>query len=60
MESIYLAGSEEIRNAASRMARAAEQMNHAAREFEDSLQRHQRFMDDWLLRLGEVLGPLQK
>jgi Sec-independent protein translocase protein TatA len=50
MDSIYLMGSEDVRNAANTIRNAAEEMRRAANEMSESLERNQRFMDDWLQR----------
>ena len=66
---VTLVGAEEVSRAASRMASAAEEMNRAASYLESVLERHQRFLDDWLTRLdgmlqdrtsdlGVTLGPM--
>ena len=52
---ITLMGSEQIQSAGYAMRQAAEQMNRAAGDFDAALQRHERFMDDWLLRLQNLL-----
>ena len=52
---ITLMGSEQIQSAGYAMRQAAEQMNHAAGNLDAALQRHERFMDDWLLRLQNLL-----
>jgi hypothetical protein len=51
MQSVNLNGAEEVSRAASRMQSAADAMNSAANNLEGVLERHQRFLDDWLLRL---------
>jgi len=52
---ITLLGSEQVQTAASQMTRAAEQMSSAASSIESSLVAHQRFLDDWLYRLEDVM-----
>lgn len=54
-EYINLLGAEDVRSAGNRMASAAEDMNRAAGTIAESLERHQRFMDDWLDRLNATL-----
>ena len=56
MEHVYLVGSEAVQQAASGMRAAAEQMARAASHMESALSAHERFMDQWLLRLASVLG----
>lgn len=57
---ITLMGAEQVQSAASRMSSAASEMIRAASSIEDSFQRHQRFMDDWLQRLESVLESKAK
>lgn len=54
---ITLMGAEQVQSAASRMSSSASEMIRAASSIEDSFQRHQRFMDDWLQRLESILEP---
>ncbi len=53
---ITLMGSEQVQSAAGQMQRAAEDMRQASRNFDDAMQRHQRFMDDWLQRFEAALS----
>lgn len=66
---VTLLGAEEVSRAASRMQSAADAMSSAASNLDSILERHQRFMDDWLSRLdgtlsdrisdlGVTMGPL--
>jgi len=55
MDSIHLLGAEEVTRASSRIESAAEQFSRAALGQQEALQQHQRFLDDWLLRLEEVM-----
>lgn len=55
MDSIYLNGLEDVRAAGNRMSSAADAMQRAASEISSAMDRQQRFMDDWLNRLAEVL-----
>ena len=50
-----LMGAEDVSRAGHRMVAAAEQMSRAAGTIDDSLFRHQRFLEDWLQRLEAVL-----
>lgn len=52
---ITLLGAEQVQSAASRMVGAADSIRQAASNMDDVLQRHQRFMDDWLLRYQQLL-----
>ena len=54
-EYIHLIGAEDVRSAGHNMASAASDMNRAASNFESVFERHQRFMDDWLQRLENIL-----
>lgn len=54
-EYIHLIGAEDVRSAGHQMACAASDMNRAASNFESVFEGHQRFMDDWLQRLENVL-----
>lgn len=54
-EYVHLVGTEDVRTAANTMRSAADGMNHAASNIEYALEKHQRFLDDWLLRLEAVL-----
>ena len=45
-EYVTLMGAEQVQSAGVRMSSAAEEMRHAAASIEDSLTRHQRFLDD--------------
>ena len=55
MDTIYLAGAEQVSNAAQTMAGAAKEMQRAAGNIDHSLMMHQRFLDDWLQRFESVL-----
>lgn len=60
MESISLMGSEEVQRAGYAIKSAAESMQQAASSIDESLRRHQMFMDDWLFRFEAVLKDLTK
>lgn len=55
MERILLVGTEAVENAGAAMRNAAEGMKQAAVNIDASLERQQRFMDDWLQRFESVL-----
>lgn len=66
---VTLLGAEEVSRAANQIRVAADTMGAAINNLSDVLDRHQRFMDDWLTRLdgtlqdrthdlGVTLGPL--
>lgn len=54
-DQVYLIGAEDVDRAGRRMAEAASTMEHAASEIAGALERHQRFMDDWLERFRATL-----
>lgn len=53
---IVLLGAEDVSQAARNMRGAADDMLRAANQISESLLAHQRFMDDWLVRLDGVLS----
>lgn len=55
-DTMLLLGVEDMRAAGRQMQSAAEQMNHAAHEIEDSLDRHRRWMDEWLSRFEQAVA----
>ena len=55
-EFMQLLGAESVLHAAQRMAEAAREMSGAAGRIEYALQQHQRFLDEWLSRLEEIVG----
>lgn len=55
MEYVTLMGAEDVRAAGNRMAAAADTMRSAASSIDDSLTRHQNFLDQWLARLEAVM-----
>ena len=50
-----LLGAEQVQSAAHTMSSAAAEMERAARNIAYAFENHQRFMDDWLMRLQEVM-----
>jgi IS30 family transposase len=50
-----LLGAEQVQSAGQTMRSAAEQMQRAASTIDESLERHRRFLDDWLTRFSEVM-----
>jgi hypothetical protein len=60
MEFVHLIGSEQVQNAAQSIRQAAESMSQAAGSIDESLRRHQMFMDDWLCRLEQVLTKVEQ
>lgn len=59
-ESIHLHGAEDVRKAGFQMTEAAETMRRAAAQIDEALQRHERFLDDWLTRLQDALSNQEK
>ena len=55
MEFVHLVGAEQVGHAASTMLNAAREIRGAADSIAFSLEQQRRFMDDWLLRLMDVL-----
>lgn len=53
---ITLMGSEQVQSAASTMSSAASEMLRAASNIDGALERHQRFMDEWLNRFEQILA----
>lgn len=56
MDRIHLVGSEDVGRAGSSMLSAAEAMNRAASQIEDTMFRNQRFMEQWLIDLERIMG----
>lgn len=52
---VTLVGAEEVSRAAHTMSSAASTMSSAASSIDSSLDRHQRFMSEWLERFEEAL-----
>lgn len=52
---VTLMGADDVRSAGNRMASAAEEMQRAAANIDGALDRHQRFLDDWLLRFEAAI-----
>ena len=55
-EYVTLIGADDVRSAGHAMREAAAQMSRAAGNIDESLGRHQRFLDDWLLRLEAIMS----
>ncbi len=56
---IYLIGAEQVQSAANRIKEAAADMQGAIANLEDVLFRYSQRMDDWLIRLEEIMKPEQ-
>ena len=52
---VTLMGAEQVQSAGNRMLSAAEQMNRAASSIDESLHRHQQFLNDWLQQFATTL-----
>lgn len=52
---ITLIGAETVQRAARTMSGAADNIQRAASHMESAMESHQRFMNDWLDRLQQVL-----
>ena len=57
---VMLIGAEDVRSAGHTMARAAETMSSAAMNIDGALERHQRFLDDWLSRFEQAIEKLPR
>lgn len=55
-EYMHLIGAEDVRSAASTMSSAASEMSRAASSISYSLEAHQTFLNDWLVRLEGMLS----
>lgn len=55
MNTMILVGSEQVQAAGYQMKEAASSMHGAANNMEHVLLQHQRFMDDWLMRLQNIM-----
>lgn len=53
---VTLLGADDVSRAAGRMQSAAEEMQRAASNMDAVLERHQRFLDDWLQRFEAALS----
>jgi len=58
-EYITLLGAEQVQSAGCSMRDAGVRMQSAASSIEDSIQRHERFLDDWLTRFEIVVDKLK-
>lgn len=54
-EYVHLLGAEDVRAAGNAMRSAADDMRQAASSIDSVLERHQRFLDDWLIRFTEAM-----
>ena len=60
MDYVYLQGAEDVQRAGNAMSSAADDMRRAANQFDETMQQHQRFMDDWLSRFEAALEKVAK
>jgi hypothetical protein len=59
-DSVYLVGAENVRQAASTMRSAAEDMNRAATSIQEAFSQHERFLTDWLADFKQALDASGK
>jgi hypothetical protein len=59
MDFVSLLGSEDVARAGYAMRDAADSINRAASNFQATLEQHQRFMEDWLQRLEQILREVK-
>ena len=52
---VHLIGAEDVRSAAHTMSSAASDMRSAAATLSHAFEMHQRFLDDWLMRLQDAM-----
>lgn len=55
MGTVQLIGAEDVRSAGYTMQHAADAMKQAANSFDDTLERHRRWMDEWLSRFETAI-----
>lgn len=55
---VTLVGSDGVRSAGHRIASAASEMLRAGGNIDDALERHRRWMDDWLQRFEAAIDKL--
>ena len=60
MESINLLGADDVSRAGRTIASAAEDMRRATGHMDEALQRHETFLDDWLIRFEDILKTKMK
>jgi hypothetical protein len=58
-EYMTLMGAEQVQSAGRSMQSAAEQMTRSASVIDEALARHQRFLDDWLVRFTDAVSLLE-
>lgn len=58
MDSIHLAGAEDVRSAGNAMVRAADTMQSAARTIAEALDRQRDFMDQWMMRFEAAVEKM--
>lgn len=55
-EYVTLMGAEQVQSAARTMSQAANEMVRAASNIDNALERHERFMSEWLNRFEQILA----
>ena len=53
---VHLIGTEQVSSAGHRISDAASDMSRAAASLDDSLRRHEQFMENWLDRLERIMS----
>ena len=56
MDYMTLLGSDDVQRAGQQIAQAAETMRQSAANIDESLHRHQQFLNEWLDRFAVLLG----
>lgn len=59
-DSIFLHGADDVRSAGNTIAHAADTMVRAASNIDGALERHQRFLDEWLVRFEQAVDKIAK
>jgi hypothetical protein len=57
---VHLVGADDVRSAGHTMRSAAETMSQAALNIDGALERHQRFLEDWLQRFEAAVEKMPK
>ena len=57
-EYVYLTGSEDVKSAGNAMTSAAQTFTQAASSISESLMRHERMMEEFVIRMELILEPV--
>lgn len=60
MEHINLLGSDDVRSAGSKMQSAAGEMLRVASTIDESLRRHQQYLEEWITRFERAVEKAMK